>query len=91
MVATNSRIAQGKPVKFVRRRISPEIATLMGADVDNAQRAIIANPTPVQAVPPVTGGTQSNLLAYGVFGYESVVMAITNPLAISKADATSII
>jgi hypothetical protein len=91
MVAVNSRIAQGKPITFVRRRISPEIATLMGANVDNAQRAIFANPVPVQAVPPVTGGTQSNLLAYGVLGYESIVMAITNPLAIVKADATLII
>lgn len=91
LVATNSRIAQGKPVTFVRRRISPDIAKLMGADVDGAQRALIANPVPVQAVPPVTGGTQSNLLAYGVYGYESVVMAITNPLAIVRCDAEDVL
>jgi len=88
MVAKNSRLAQGKPVKFVRRRISPEIAKLMGADVDNAQRATIVNPTPVIADPGVSGSTTSNLLAYGIYAYESLVMAITNPLAICTSDAT---
>jgi len=87
MVAKNSRLAQGKPVKFVRRRISPEIAKLMGAEVDNTQRATIVNPTPVIAG-TTTGGAVSNLLAYGVYAYESLVMAIVNPLAICTSDAT---
>jgi hypothetical protein len=60
MVAKNSRIAEGKPIKFIRRKITPEIAKLMGAEVNEAQRAIV-NPTPVN----VAG---SNTLAYGVFG-----------------------
>lgn len=88
MVAKNSRLAEGKPIKFVRRRISPEIARLMGADVDNAQRATIVNPTPVIADPGTTGSSTSNLLAYGVYAYESLVMAIVNPLAICTSDAT---
>jgi len=88
MVAKNSRLASGKPVKFVRRRISPEIAKLMGADVDGAQRATIVNPTPVIADPGTTGSTTSNLLAYGIYAYESLVMAIVNPLAICTSDAT---
>jgi len=84
LIARNSRIAEGKPVKFVRRKISPEIAQLMGADVDNAQRALLVLPTPV-----VDAG--SNKLAYGVYGYESVIFCVANPKAISIADVSSII
>jgi hypothetical protein len=83
MVARNSRIAEGKPIKFVRRKITPEIANMMGASVDNAQRAVIVQPTPVQ-----DGG---NRLAFGVYGYESTIFCITNPYAISVADATVIL
>lgn len=83
LVAKNSRIAEGKPIKFVRRRISPDIARLMGADVDNAQRAIIVNPVPVQ--------DSGNRLAFGVYGYESIVLCITNPYAIAYADVSAII
>jgi len=75
LVAKNSRISEGKPIKFVRRLISPEIAKLMGATVDGAQRATIVNPTPVN----VAG---VNYLAYGVYGYESIIFCITNPLCI---------
>lgn len=75
LIAINSRIASGKPITFVRRRIPPEIAQLMGADVDNAQRALWIGDTPVN----VTG---TDTLGFSVLGYESVVMAITNPYAI---------
>jgi len=84
LVARNSRIAEGKPIKFVRRKISPAIAQLMGADVDNTQRALWISPTPMQQ------GTNT-LLAYGIYGYESVIFTITNPKAICIADATSIL
>jgi hypothetical protein len=83
LVARNSRIAEGKPIKFVRRKISPEIARLMGADVDSAQRALIVNPVPVQ--------DSGNRLAFGVYGYESNVMCITNPKALAVADCTAIL
>lgn len=79
LVARDSRIAEGKPIKFVRRQISPEIANLMGANVDNAQRAIIVNPVPV-----IDSG--ANKRAIGVYGMESFIFAITNPLAISVTD-----
>jgi hypothetical protein len=82
LIAKNSRVTAGKPIKFVRRKINADIAKLMGADVDNAQRATFTNPTPVNV--PGTG----NVLAYGVYGYESVVFAITNPKAIVVSDAT---
>ena len=83
LVAKNSRIADGSPIKFVRRKINPEIASLMGADVDSAQRAIVVNPTPVN----VSG---TNTLAYGVYGFESVCYFISNPKAIVKADFSSL-
>jgi len=83
LVARNSRISKGKPIVFVRRRINAEIAKLMGAEVDKAQRALIVNPTPVNL-----GGV--NTLAYGVYGYESIIWAIVNPYAICKSgDLTS--
>jgi len=88
MVAKNSRLTEGKPIKFVRRRINENIAKLMGADVDTAQRAVIVTPTPVMADPGTTGSSISNLLAYGVFAYESIVIAIVNPIAICTSDAT---
>lgn len=88
LVAQNSRIAEGKPIKFVRRNISPEIAKQMGAEVDNLQRALIVNPTPVQQV---ISGTRQSVLAYGVFGYESVIFFIANPLAIYVANCNAIL
>lgn len=79
LVAKNSRISEGKPIKFVRRLISPEIAKLMGATVDGAQRATIVNPTPVNLA-------GVNYLAYGVYGYESIIFCITNPKCIVVAN-----
>jgi len=85
LIARNSTIAEGRPLQFVRRRISPDIAKLMGADVDKAQRALIVNPTPVNVA-----GT--NTLAYGVYGYESMIWAIKNIKAICKSvDLSSIL
>lgn len=83
LVAKDSTIAEGKPIKFVRRIIGADIAKSMGADVDKAQRALIVNPTPVN----VAG---VNTLAYGVYGYESIIFTITNPKAIAICDATLI-
>lgn len=88
LVAKNSRIAEGKPVKFVRRKISPDIAKLMGCEVDKAQRALVVNPTPI---PIDFSGTTYNTLAYGIYGYESIVMTIVNPKSICIADATIIL
>jgi len=84
LVAKNSRISEGMPVKFVRRKINAGIAQLMGAEVDSAQRALVVNPTPVN----VTG---VNTLAYGVYGYESVIFCITCPQAICLCDLSSIL
>ena len=85
LVAKNSRLAEGKPIKFIRRKITPDLAKLMGADIDKAQRAVFVNPTPVIQD---FSGTSSNLLAYACLGYESFIFAITNALAVVTCDAT---
>lgn len=84
IVARNSRIQEGKPIKFVRRKISPEIAKLMGANVDTAQRMLILRNAPLN-----NAGVET--LGYGVYGYESIIFTITNPKAIVFCDATSIL
>lgn len=84
LVARNSNIQQGKPITFVRRRISSQLAELMNVDVDNAYRIVLSNDTPT-----IIDG--SNTFAYAVWGYESVIFIITNPYAICTADATSIL
>lgn len=72
-----------KPIQFVRRKISAEAAGALGADINEAQRAlIIQGPVNVSGV-----GT----MAYSVVGVESVVFCITNPKAIVICDATSIV
>jgi len=87
LLAKNSRHAEGKPVKFVRRRISADIAKLMGADVDKAQRALIVNPTPVVHA---TGAADAELkLAFGVYGYEQAAFVIPQPKSICFCDASS--
>ena len=87
LLAKNSRIAEGKPIKFARRRISANIAEWMGADVDTAQRGIVVGHTPV--IVESTGA--KNVLAYSVYGYESIAMAIVNPKAIAFCDASVIL
>ena len=84
MVATNSRLAEGKPLAFVRRKINPAIAKLMGADVDSAQRGIFTVPVPMQT-PAESGDDRTNTLAFGVYAYESVIWAILNPYAIVRS------
>jgi len=84
LVAKNSRVAEGKPIKFVRRKIGADIAKLMGADVDTAQRALFVTPTPVNLAGVPT-------LAYGVYGYESVIFTVTNPYAIVVSDLSTVV
>ena len=84
LIARNSRIADGKPIKFVRRKISPDIAAAMGAETDTYGRGMWAINTPVN----VSG---TNTLGYGVYGFESVIFCITNPQAICLCDLSSIV
>ena len=88
LIAKNSRVAMGKPIWFVRRKINAEIASMMGANVDDAQRAIM-----VGHVPEIVDfcGNSSNVLGFSVVGYESIIFAIPNPKMIVTCDATSVV
>ena len=88
MVATDSSMVKGKPISFVRRRISPEIAESMGADVDKAQRAIFVGQAPERVD---VAGVGSDVLGYSVFCYESIIFCVTNPNAVCVGDLTSIL
>lgn len=80
--ARNSRIVEDgqiqKPIIFVRKKISAEIAEFMGAEVDKAQRALIISGVPL----PV--GTKQKL-AYSVYGVEEIIWAIVNAYALVKS------
>lgn len=78
LVARDSTLAIGKPITFVRRLMSPEIAKLMNSE--SAERAIS-----VAQVPTVISATGKNTLGYGVFGYESIIETITNYRALAWA------
>jgi len=86
LVGRNSKIkgVGGKPVLFVRRKINPAVAQLMGIAPDNAQRLITT-----------LGGLQvvstTNILGYGVIGYEAVIEAIVRYKDICFCDMTSIL
>lgn len=83
LAARNSRIADGKPVIFVRRRINAQIASYMGCEVDeDVQRALFITHTPL----PVGANEK---LAYGVYAYEKIILAIVNPYALVKTGSLS--
>ncbi len=84
LVAKNSRISNGKPIKFIRRKIDAATAALMGAEVDSAERAIVVLPTPLNI-----GGL--NTVGFGTFGIESISYFVSNPKSIVKSDFTSIL
>ena len=88
LVARDSTLSKGKPIQFVRRKISPALAQRIGADVDTAQRALF-----VGQVPEIvnTAGVTDNILGFSILGYESIVICIKQPYAIATADLTSIL
>ena len=80
LVGRNSNLAKGRPIFFSRRKFSGDIAKLSGAQ-DGAVRLINVVETPF-----VINGSNANTLGYGVFGYESKIMVLTNYRAISWTD-----
>jgi len=65
---------------MVRRKFSGEIASLAGAKEGDVRLVkILENPQPINAANAMT-------LGYGVFGYESLILAITNYRAIAWCD-----
>jgi len=71
---------KGKPCLFVRRRIDPAIAAQLGFPVDSSERII----TTIGGLSIINNS--KNILGYGVVGYESIALAVTNPYAISWCD-----
>jgi hypothetical protein len=71
LVARDSTIQKGKPGIYVRRKIAPAIAQMMGSDVDATFRATTVMPLPVNV-----GGT--NTLAFGIHAFEQRVCALLN-------------
>jgi hypothetical protein len=78
LVARDSTLAVGKPITFVRRLMSPEIAKQMNSE--STDRAIC-----VAQAPTIINAAGKNTLGYGVFGYESIIETITNYRALAFA------
>lgn len=79
LVGRKSMISAGKPITFVRRKIST--AGYPGFEVDaKLQRGFLYAPMPIV---DTVGGTAYNLLSYGLMGYESVIFTVNNPHAIA--------
>jgi len=76
LVARDSSLAAGKPITFVRRAISAEVAAQMG--VEAGDRLIS-----VAQVPTIINAAGKNTLGYGCFGYESIIETIVNFRAIA--------
>jgi len=80
LVGINSSLVGGKPCLFVRRKINPEIAKQLGFPIDSAERLL----TTIGGLSIINNS--KNILGYGVIGYESRAIAVTNPYAIAWSD-----
>jgi hypothetical protein len=80
LIGRNSNLSAGRPITFLRRKFTKEIAELSGA-AEGAVRLI-----DVAKTPTVVNGAGANTLGYGVFGYESIIQVLTNFRAVSWSD-----
>lgn len=80
LVGRNSNLSAGRPITFLRRKFSKEIAELSGA-AEGAVRLV-----DVAKTPTVINGSGANTLGYGVFGYESLIQVLTNYRAVSYSE-----
>jgi hypothetical protein len=78
LVARDSNIQKGKPGVYIRRKISPAIAQMMGSDVDATFRASSVIPLPVNL-------SGNNTLAFGIHAFEQRVCALLNYRGIAWA------
>ena len=70
-----------KPIDFVRRAIAPNLAKLTGGKVDKQQRLTLVKNV-------ITGDSKSTV---GLFGWESMVAVIKNPMRIIVVDLSAIV
>ena len=80
LVGRNSNLVKGRPIHFLRRKFTKEIAELSGAG-EGAVRLV-----EIEKTARVINAAGKNTLGYGVFGYESVIQVLTNYRAISWSD-----
>ena len=80
LVGRNSNIAKGRPIHFSRRKFAGEVAKLAGAE-EGAVRLVSVVETPI-----VINAENANTLGYGVFGYESKTLVLTNYRAVAWTD-----
>jgi hypothetical protein len=80
LVGRNSNLVKGRPITFLRRKFTKEVAEMSGA-AEGAVRLIDVAKTPV----PVNA-SNANTLGYGVLGYESIMQVLTNYRAVSWSD-----
>ena len=88
LVAKNSRVTKGKPIAFCRRIINPAIASQIGANVDNRQRAIFVGEVPTLVE---QGGVTTEVYGYSVLGFESIIFCVKNPYGLVVADCNAIL
>jgi hypothetical protein len=77
LVGRDSALAAGRPIHFLRRKFSGEVAALAGAKEGDVRLVSIAQ-TPI-----VINAANANTLGYGCFGYESVIQVLTNYRSVS--------
>jgi len=78
LFGNRSFLKEGKPITFVRRQLSA--AGYPGFSVDaSLERGYIFTQVPTF---DTVSGTGYNLASWGLYGYESVIFTIDNPLAI---------
>jgi hypothetical protein len=80
LVGRNSNLTAGRPISFLRRKFTKEIAELSGA-AEGAVRLVQVVPTPI-----IINTNGANTLGYGVFGYESLIQVLTNYRAVAWSD-----
>ena len=80
LVGRNSNLAQGRPIKFRRRKFSGQVAELAGAKEGDTRLVSIAK------TPQVINAANANTLGYGCCGYESIMAVLTNYRAVAWCD-----
>lgn len=71
MVGRNSSLTAGKPLVFVRRKIANAVSELNNVTVDAKERGLFISNAPMSL-------GSNDIEGYGVYGFESVVIALKN-------------
>lgn len=92
LVALESTNAMGKPITFVRRKLSTSKFPGLETEVNMQRGYLYTNMPSVDAASGASAaGSVANLWSYGICAYESVIFTIDNPKAICvSADLSSI-